>query len=170
MLEYLPWSTEVNESCHQDYLNGKLSILDIELGGQCNYQCKYCDSPNRKKKCSISIDQIEKLFNEYPSIKWVFVCGLGEPTANGNLEILLKILELCEKYQAKCSMFTNLSTLTKETEKYISKGILNLLFKYDSIDTNIVERLYGAKNVNKQFCLLTFYHFTPIEFFILHFT
>ena len=149
MIEYLPWSTQVYETCLKDYLNGNLSILDIELGGQCNYQCIYCDSPNREKKCIVSINQIEKLFAEHP-IKWVFVCGLGEPTATGNLNILLEILKKCEIYNAKCSIFTNLSVLSKELEAYIKKGVLNLLFKYDSLDFVKAMKLYGTSNVNKQ--------------------
>lgn len=149
MIEYLPWSTHEYERCLDVYLKGNLSILDIELGGQCNYHCIYCDSPNREKKCMVSISQVEKLFQEFP-IKWVFVCGLGEPTVQGNLEILLGILKLCERYEAKCSIFTNLSTLSSAIEEYVKKGILNILFKYDSSDIVKAIRLYGAPNVNKQ--------------------
>lgn len=149
MIEYLPWSTAEYELCLKDYLKGNLSILDIELGGQCNYHCIYCDSPNREKKCAVSVEQIRKLFAGYP-IKWVFVCGLGEPTVSGNLEILLEILKLCEHYHAKCSIFTNLSRLNYGVEEYIRKGTLNILFKYDSTDFLKAMKLYGATNVNKQ--------------------
>ena len=149
MIEYLPWSKEVYKLALNDYLKGNMSILDIELGGQCNYHCIYCDSPNRHKKCTVSIGQIEHLFNEYP-IRWVFVCGLGEPTAQGNLSILLKILELCDCYNAKCSIFTNLSILNSKIEDYIDKGTLNILFKYDSADFVKAMQLYGSPDVNKQ--------------------
>ncbi len=149
MVEYLPWSKKVYSECLMDYKNGALSILDIELGGQCNYHCVYCDSPTRGKKCVISFNSIENAFMEN-NIKWVFVCGLGEPTFSENFIILKNILSLCEKYGAKCSIFTNLSNLDLELEGYIKKGILYLLFKYDSINTNKVKSLYGACNPEQQ--------------------
>ena len=43
MIEYMPWSNKVISECFRDYEKGIFSILDIELGGQCNYHCIYCD-------------------------------------------------------------------------------------------------------------------------------
>lgn len=149
MLEYLPWSNKVLNECLDDYCLGRFSILDIELGGQCNYHCIYCDSPSRNKSCIISIEQIEAAFVSM-NIKWVFVCGLGEPTASGNLSILINILKLCEKYSAQCSIFTNLSMLNDEIKYFINRGVLNLLFKYDSLDIGKTMSLYGVPDVNKQ--------------------
>lgn len=151
MLEYLPWSMKVLNECLDDYKIGKFSILDIELGGQCNYHCIYCDSPTRNKTCMVDLDKIEAAFIT-KSIKWVFVCGLGEPTVSGNISILLKILKLCEKYGVKCSIFTNLSMLNEEIKYYIQEGILNILFKYDSSTVERTMHLYGVTNVDKQLC------------------
>lgn len=150
MIEYLPWSQSVYAECLNDYLFGSFSILDIELGGQCNYHCIYCDSPNRDKKCMISLDKIQTLFDNYP-IKWVFICGLGEPTVGGNLSTLHNILTLCEKHNAKCSIFTNLSLVNGELNRFIDIGVLNLLFKFDSFDFVKAMRLYGASNINKHY-------------------
>lgn len=150
MLEYSPWSSKTYNECLDNYLNGSFSILDIELGGQCNYHCIYCDSPNREKTCSVSLTKVEQLFDSHP-IKWVFICGLGEPTASGNLRVLLEILRLCKKYNAKCSIFTNLSVLNEELEDYLKSGTLNILFKYDSDDFVKSMKLYGASSVNKHF-------------------
>lgn len=149
MLEYLPWSKKVLNECLNDYQTGKFSILDIELGGQCNYHCIYCDSPMRNKMCVVDLERIEAAFVS-KSIKWVFICGLGEPTATGNLDVLLNVLKLCEKYGAKCSIFSNLSILTDEIKHYINSGILNILFKYDSADVSRTMNLYGVPDVNKQ--------------------
>lgn len=149
MIEYLPWSKKVYEDCLKDYEKNVFCILDIELGGQCNYHCIYCDSPSREKICKLSLEQIEKAFST-GKIKWVFVCGLGEPTATGNLSLLLKMLNLCKRYDAKCSIFTNLSLLDKDLEEYIRSGVLNILFKYDSFNIQKTMNLYGVPNVNKQ--------------------
>lgn len=149
MIEYLPWSNHVFESCLNQYMLSEFGILDIELGGQCNYNCIYCDSPMRNRHCSIAMDRIELAFSEN-NIKWVFICGLGEPTFGENFNFLIFILGLCEKYNAKCSIFTNLSNLNSHICKYIQKGILNILFKYDSNNLMKNMGLYGVPNVQRQ--------------------
>lgn len=145
MIEYLPWAKETFQKC----TDSKFNILDIELGGQCNYNCVYCDSPSREKTCTISIDKIELVMSEN-TISWVYICGLGEPTVSDNYVLLLKVLALCEKYNVKCSIFTNLSRLDDKIKYYIEKGILYLLFKYDSIDMLKNNTLYGISSADNQ--------------------
>ena len=50
MIEYLPWSKKLLDESISSYKNGIFSILDLELGGGCNLNCIYCDSPDRCKK------------------------------------------------------------------------------------------------------------------------
>lgn len=131
MLEYLPWSKQEQEKSLELYRNGQFSILDIELGGECNYNCVYCDSPDRNRYPLISLENIEQ-FMKTGVFRWVYICGLGEPTFNKNYELLLGILHLCDKYGLKCSIFSNASHLTEELKEYIKKHILFVLFKYDT--------------------------------------
>ncbi len=149
MLEYLPWSMQERATCLEAYKNGQLSIIDIELGGECNYNCVYCDSPDRKKDCSIFLPQIEQLMQE-GQFRWVYICGLGEPTFNKNYKLLISILRLCEKYGLKCSIFSNISCLTEELKEYIRKRILFILFKYDTQCVSLVKTLYGTRKPGDQ--------------------
>lgn len=149
VLEYLPWSRAVHKLSLSKYQSGDFSCLDIELGGECNYHCVYCDSPDRKKVCEISFSKLEELLLE-GSFDWIYVCGLGEPAFNKNYEKLIMLLEYCRKYNLKCSIFSNLSNLTSELVEYIQDEILYLLFKYDSNDSYMVKSLYGTNNVKEQ--------------------
>lgn len=149
MLEYLPWSKEIHEKCLEKYGRGIFSCLDIELGGECNYHCAYCDSPDREKVCTIKIEGLECLI-QTNQFDWVYVCGLGEPTFNGNYEKFIAILNLCEKYNLHCSTFSNLSTLNNELIKYIESDILHILFKYDSNNRDMVRTLYGTDHIKEQ--------------------
>lgn len=149
MLEYFPWSKQERSKCLELYKNGKLSILDIELGGECNYNCVYCDSPDRKKISNLSIDKIEQLMKT-GDFRWVYICGLGEPTFNKNYTNLLSILQLCDVYGLKCSVFSNISNLTEELMKYINKHILYILFKYDTQYVSLAKTLYGTRSPNEQ--------------------
>ena len=72
MIEYLPWSSKTLTDNLKRYAKGYFSCLDIELGGECNYHCVYCDSPDRKKECTLSIDGLANLLST-GYFKWVYI-------------------------------------------------------------------------------------------------
>lgn len=149
MLEYLPWAQSTLDIALEKYSRRIFSILDVELGGECNYHCVYCDSPNRKKKCKISINAFENLISTQ-NFDWLFICGLGEPTFNHNYNILVKMLSFCEQYNVKCSVFSNLSNITPELIHYIEAEVLYIFFKYDSAQIGTVNSLYGIRSAQQQ--------------------
>lgn len=141
MMEYKPWEKkEVNDLVNES--NKKLPILDIQLGGACNLSCIYCDTPKYGLPCSVNLSSIEKLMNE-GEIKWVYVCGLGEPTAAANLGHLKQILEWCREKNIGLSMFSNMLNVDKELLDYIDDGTLHVLFKLDTFDKKKMNYLYG---------------------------
>lgn len=157
MLEYLPWSKAVLDECLTEYKKGRFSVLDIELGGECNFTCIYCDSPDRKRSCKISIPTIER-FLESRQFRWIHICGIGEPTFDRNYELLIEILKLCEKYGVKCNMFSNIFNLTDDLVEFVEKEILYILFKIDTLSNTHAANLYGIdvgkaqkqiENINK---------------------
>lgn len=151
MIEYLPWSKTVLNECIAEYKHGKFTVLDIDLGGECNFTCIYCDSPYRKKPCSISLDTIECFLKSH-QFKWIHICGIGEPTFSKNYDLLLSLLKLCEKYNLKCNMFSNVFNLTTELIEFIEKDILYILFKIDTFSNTHAANLYGidSKQAQKQ--------------------
>ena len=141
MNQYKPWEQEevkslVNQS------NKKLPILDIQLGGACNLSCIYCDTPKYGLPCSVDLSSIEKLMND-GDIRWVYVCGLGEPTAPANLRHLKQILQWCKEKNIGLSMFSNMLNVDKELLDYIDDGTLHVLFKLDTFDKDKMAYLYG---------------------------
>lgn len=149
MLEYLPWSASVLAECLAAYKNGKFSVLDIELGGECNFTCIYCDSPDRKRECKISVSTIER-FLESRQFKWIHICGIGEPTFAHNYQLLIKILKMCEKYDVKCNMFSNVFNFTDELVEYVEREILYVLFKIDTLSNTHAANLYGIDSSKAQ--------------------
>ncbi len=143
MIEYRPWSQVELYKSYKKYQEGEFSILDIELSGSCNFNCMYCDSPDHTKKCTINIQNIEKLLSS-SLFEWVFICGLGEPVVRGNYDFLIDILKLCKKYNVKCSIFSNGSVCNEELIEFITEGILYVLLKYDSSDYKLNANVYGT--------------------------
>ena len=151
MKEYLPWSEETLNTAIEKYRNGRFSILDIQLSGECNGNCTYCDSPDRNKMCTINFDALENLISKEDCLfDWMFVCGLGEPLAGSNKEKFLYLLGLCEKYGIRCSTFTNGSLIDNQIISYVKKGVLFLMIKMDSFSVNIAEELYGSSVVARK--------------------
>lgn len=149
MIEYLPWSQKVYRDSLERYEKGLFSSLDIELGGECNFHCIYCDSPEYEKKCEIPMERIDEYLSS-GMIRWVYICGLGEPTFHNNHVKLVSLLKSCSRYGVKCSIFSNLSNLTPELIQYIQEGVLHIQFKYDTKDEVIVKTLYGSQFPGQQ--------------------
>lgn len=141
MMQYKPW--EKKETGNLISQSSKsLPILDVQLGGACNLKCIYCDTPKYGFPCSVDLPSIEKLMND-GNIKWVYVCGLGEPTAPVNLRHLKQILLWCKEKGIGLSMFSNMLNLDKDLLDYIDNGTLNVLFKLDTFDKEKMAYLYG---------------------------
>lgn len=141
MMQYKPWEKkEVNSLVAES--NKKLPILDIQLGGACNLSCIYCDTPKYGLPCSVDLSSIEKLMKD-GEVSWVYVCGLGEPTAPANLRHLKQILQWCKQKNIGLSMFSNMLNVDKELLDYIDDGTLHVLFKLDTFDKSKMAYLYG---------------------------
>lgn len=146
MIEFYPWSQKLLEEAYNNYCKTqKFPILDIELGGACNFNCLYCDTPKYGCGIKYSIEDLEPFLCD-PQIKMIFICGLGEPTFGPNESKLLKVLELCKKHSVKCSMFTNLSFINDKIYSYIDLGVLYPIFKLDSFDINKIIKIYNTSN------------------------
>lgn len=149
MMQYKPWEKEEVKSLIQES-NQKLPILDIQLGGACNLRCAYCDTPKYGFPCLVDLPSIEKLMDD-GEIKWVYVCGLGEPTEHTNLSHLKQILQWCKEKNIKLSMFSNMLDVDQELLDYIDHGTLHVLFKLDSFDKDKMTYLYGLDKVRNLF-------------------
>lgn len=145
MLEYGPWSQKALDDALHKYRHGDLSILDLQLGGACNFNCVYCDTPDRLTLSSPKLPLVQRIARQ-ANIDWLFFCGLGEPLAPANSAELMRLLGFAEQEGIPCSMFTNASLLTDEVLAHVQNGTLNVLFKLDSMDPNTLRQLYGTEN------------------------
>lgn len=142
MLQYKPWSEKTFEKAIKEYKEGIFSMLDLEVSGACNLSCIYCETNNKISKSKLSTKVVENLLKT-GHIKWIFICGLGEPTHKNNINLLKDILKLCKTYNVKCSMFTNLCVLDEELCQFIADEVLYILFKLDTFDKAKVKEIYG---------------------------
>ena len=150
MKEFRPWSKATYDYAIQKYRNGRLSILDIQLSGKCNYNCIYCDSPNRNSACKINFDHFEKLVRQESNLyDWMFICGLGEPLWAENKTRFLRLMALCAEMNIKCSIFTNGSQIDDTILGYIQMGILYPIIKIDTFSLEKSNSIYGTKEAQK---------------------
>lgn len=141
MIEYKPWAKETTKEFLKTS-NQTLPILDIQLGGACNLNCIYCDTPKYGYPCLVDLPSIHKLMDD-GNVKWVYVCGLGEPTAHENLDYLKQILAWCKSKNIGLSMFSNMLNIDSSILDYIDSGTLHVLFKLDTFNKDRIHYLYG---------------------------
>lgn len=142
MIYYAPWSPRSLREAIERYATGVFSILDVEVGGACNSSCIYCDSPDRHKVSSVTLDHLER-FLRTGNIRWLFVCGLGEPSAGDNRAQFLGFLERCAAHNVTCSTFTNALGLGDDILRFVESGCLHLLVKCDSLDPDKIDEISG---------------------------
>ena len=59
MIQYKPWEKKQAESLISQS-SESLPILDVQLGGACNLNCIYCDTPKYGLPCSVNLLSIEE--------------------------------------------------------------------------------------------------------------
>lgn len=147
MIEYLPWSKEVVNTAVSSLKDNVFSTLDIELSGACPYNCLYCETPYRDRKSLVNFVKLEE-FIKSRQFKWIYICGIGEPTYADNKKYLLKLLSSCQANGVKCSIFTNLSCLDNDLLQYIENEVLYLIIKYDSHNADTISKVYRPNDIN----------------------
>lgn len=146
MKEFLPWSKTTYELVISKYKQGRMSIIDVQLNGKCNYNCIYCDSPNRNLPSEIDLEHLTMLIRKDAALyDWMFICGLGEPLWAENKTILLRLLELCRELEIKCTIFTNGSQIDDRILDFVRNGILYPIIKVDTFAKDLSKEIYGTK-------------------------
>lgn len=139
--EYELLSRKINTEVEHELVKGYISCLDIQLGGGCNARCIYCDTPLYRETCEVNLRKVEAMLKT-GKIKYIFVCGLGEPTAPTNIEYFKEILRMADFYGAKVSAFSNCIYMDDELFNLINKGVYNVIFKLDSFDPAYRQKTY----------------------------
>lgn len=131
-IEYGPYSKAFVTPILEQ-LKTKLLTLDIDLGGACNKRCRNCDTPCYNAPLSIDLTALRSYIIG-SGVKGIYVCGKGEPSYNENGEALHEICKMAKESGAIVSTFTNIADLPEWMVQFIDEGILNVLFKIDTLD------------------------------------
>lgn len=143
--EYELLSRKINEEVENELIKGYISCLDVQLGGGCNARCIYCDTPLYRETCQVNLRKVEAMLKT-GKIKYIFVCGLGEPTAPSNIGYFKDILRMANSYGAKVSAFSNCIYMDNELFDLVNKGVYNVIFKLDSFDSAYRQKTYRISN------------------------
>ena len=151
MKEFLPWSRATYLIAVEKYSRGRLSILDVQLSGRCQYSCMYCDSPDRDLPCQTDFNHLQQLLEqdqkESRVFDWLFICGLGEPVFSQNKKDLVYLLEMCKRFGLKCTIFTNGNQIDDTILDYVKCDVLYPIIKIDSFSLGLAAKLYGTTEV-----------------------
>jgi len=131
-------------------LNGydkrELPVMYLELSGKCTKcRCLYCDSPQRMNlENELSLDEIKSLINKLVNkrLRWIFICGLGEPSEDEKLKPLLFYLK---EREIRVSFFTNGLGFAENDIRNLIECDANLILKLDTFHGDIFNRLLGKK-------------------------
>lgn len=150
-LEYFPWSNEIFEETIKDSMKGNIPCLDIELSARCDLNkttqgCIYCDSHQAIRNSYVNELKIEEILElisaaKKMGLKWVYVCGLGEPS---NDPKFLNFIVGIKKKKVNVSIFSNGIYFSEEDIAFLYENHVNLILKCDSLKSEVFNRLLGG--------------------------
>jgi MoaA/NifB/PqqE/SkfB family radical SAM enzyme len=152
-ITYYPWSEEVLNECINDYLQGKLPTIDLDLTARCTKcSCIYCDSipsVGKKNPLELTLSETIQFLKEAKEFgaKWIYVCGLGEPFEDTRF---FDIVAYSRKLDINFSVFTNAQFITKEVAKLLHEHNVFLIIKLDTFDEQTFDRILGGKGRAKR--------------------
>jgi MoaA/NifB/PqqE/SkfB family radical SAM enzyme len=148
---YKPWNSQITSPAMDMIRQNKLYVLDLEMSAICNLaSCIYCDSKvGRPRKGELTYEECEKLIIDGSSLglKWIFVCGLGEPLADPKF---LKLVNFASRFGIRFSFFTNGIIINQEIAQILKKAEACLILKLDSFNSSNFDQILGRKGASEK--------------------
>lgn len=116
--------------------------LTLKLTNQCNLNCAMCGqvfSPERNSKEELELETIDKLLDEAPFVKQVYLFG-GETFLYSRLPELLLLLK---NRGITSRITTNGTLLAKRAEDIVKYGATNVEISLDSCKKDVLESIRG---------------------------
>ena len=109
--------------------NLRITQLDLELNGGCNYKCEMCPQVDGREKEFLKVlplDVIEKILDEAVvcGVKSVSLHGSGEPTLNANMP---DVVSAVKHRGLKCISFTNGYRLDENMSRRLIEAGIDVL-------------------------------------------
>ena len=144
---YRPWSPRILSRSIKEYKAGKIPVLNLDLTAKCTFcSCLYCDSkvgsPYPNELTMKEVEPLIKGLHKFYGLKWIFICGLGEPFQDPKL---FKIFELAKKLDLEISFFTNGLGFKKEDVKKLKKFPVNFILKLDSFNPKTFDTILNRR-------------------------
>ena len=119
------------------------NYIEVETTTHCNMNCSICEHTYWDEKCEhMSLENFNKIFNQFPELKWIGVTGIGQSFLNPDF---MPILEECKSRSIYIEIFDNFRFLDYEKAKNMVKWSLDKI--YVSLDAATKET-YDKIRVN----------------------
>ena len=147
-ITYYPWSGQVLNDCIKGWLQERLPTIDLELTAKCTRcSCIYCDSRPRVGQFDsreLTSAETIKFLKEAKELglKWLYVCGLGEPMEDTKF---FELVEYLSDVGINISIFTNATLINEETAKFFHTHSVFLVVKLDTFDEQIFDNILGKR-------------------------
>ena len=145
---YLPWSSSNLKLITDGYIKREMPFLYLELSAICKKcNCLYCDSPKHNDfRNELSFDEIKFIINKFEKkgLRWLYICGFGEPSED---EKFMPLLTYLKNKNIKVSLFTNGLGFSEDDIQLLKKNKVNLILKLDTFQRKIFDKLLGSKGV-----------------------
>jgi MoaA/NifB/PqqE/SkfB family radical SAM enzyme len=145
---YAPWAERELITIRQQYEQGEIPILYLELSATCTQcRCLYCDSPSRGvPEHEMDLPELTRSIDQtiQHGLRWVYICGLGEPSEDQNL---FPLLDYLNRSEVSVTIFTNGLGFQRNDIQRLKLLRTNLILKLDTFQTDTFDRILGSSGI-----------------------
>ncbi len=121
-----------------------MRLVYLELSARCTKcKCIYCDSDcNTDMANELSLGEIIHIVDQLSrkGLRWLFICGLGEPSEDPKL---IPLLQYVKSKRIRVSMFTNGLGFSPHEIETLGQCDAHILLKLDTFRRDIFDRILG---------------------------
>ena len=120
-------------------------VIMIEPTNSCNLKCHMCDYQKQftGERSYLSLKEFELIIAQFPSVRELIFCGLGEPLLNKNIFEMISLA--ANKKINFINLITNGILLTEKCfTALIKSGLTRIQISFHSTDSEIASKINGA--------------------------
>ncbi len=127
------------------------SQIEVEITTACDKKCIHCENfywdPSEQKAMNLSFDELKKMLDSIPNLKWISLVGEGSSFLNKDC---MKMLKMCKDRKIMTYQVDHLSDWTREmTEELVDMQLDGMIVSFDAATKPTYEEIKAGCEFDK---------------------
>lgn len=123
-------------------------FIEVEVSTFCNLRCKMCEHTYWKEKNQhMSLDQLKQIAEQFPSLKWIGLTGIGESFLNPDFA---RMIEYVKSKNLYLELYDNFFLVNEKFSKVlVENGIDRMIVSLDAATSATYQKIRKGSNFDR---------------------